>query len=99
MQVQCTYYQQYMTIVLITVACLDFPCPIGSECRVCEKTNQAYCEYSCRNNGGCPEGTLCHLDVQSCKIGECCANNITCERKLLNHSSYITTCNKLPIYL
>ena len=70
-----------MICVLIAVGCLSKQCPTGSECRICEETKQAYCEYSCAfNNGGCPEDTQCsEVAVPTCNPGQCCSQfNITC---------------------
>ena len=70
-----------MICVLITVACLSKECPSGAECERCNKTNEAYCEYSCDiDNGGCPEDSQCaQVVVPTCSPDQCCSRvNITC---------------------
>ena len=67
--------------VFKTVACLLQQCPPGTICKICDKTNEAYCEYSCAaDNGGCPEGSQCaEVNVSTCNPGQCCSPvNINC---------------------
>ena len=64
--------------VLITVVP---QCPPGSIRKICEETNEAYCEYTCAvDNGGCPDGSQCaEVAVPTCNPGQCCSRvNITC---------------------
>jgi len=68
--------------IYITVGCLNFKCPLGSECKVCDTTGSPYCEYSCAiDNGGCDQNEQCtEVDVPTCSDGECCSPvNITCQ--------------------
>ena len=70
-----------MICVLITVACLSQQCPAGAMCKICEETNETYCEYSCTvDNGGCPRTSQCaEVAVPTCNPGQCCSHvNITC---------------------
>ena len=67
-----------MICVLITV---EQHCPPGTIRRICEETNETYCEYSCDiDNGGCAEGFQCEqVKVPTCNPGQCCSRyNITC---------------------
>ena len=75
--VTCTT-QIIMICVLVTEA---LRCPPGTIRRICEETNETYCEYSCTvDNGGCPEDAQCvEVAVPTCNPGQCCSCvNITC---------------------
>ena len=62
--------KQNIICILIFIACLRHQCPTGSECRVCETTNEPYCVYSCAIvNGGCAEGQKCiEMTVPTCNL-------------------------------
>ena len=65
-----------MICVLLTVVQRS---PNKTICRICEETNEIYCEYSCTvDNGGCPRGSQCaEVDVPTCNPGQCCSHVIT----------------------
>ena len=67
---------------VVTVACLSYQCPTGSQCRMCNTTGLPYCEYSCDvDNGGCAEGLQCSQSQVTCAPNQCCSPSITCQCK------------------
>ena len=61
--------------------CLNYQCPIGSECKVCDTTGLPYCEYSCAiDNGGCRAEALCtEVPIRSPDPQECILTEINCK--------------------
>ena len=60
------------TYHFVHTACEGAVCPIGSQCRVNQTAQQAYCEGSCDlDNGGCGNDRICSLQQVTCESYPC----------------------------
>ena len=74
-------FYDHILLYTATVDCLNFQCPIGSECRVCHTTGLPYCEYSCAiDNGGCGPAARCtEVVIPSPTAEQCQSTEIKCK--------------------
>jgi len=67
------------SLVIVVIECRDIECPRGSQCKVYESTNQAYCQPSCDiDNGGCFTNQTCSLNNVTCQTPSPCPPVVQC---------------------
>ncbi|XP_065913510.1 keratin-associated protein 16-1-like [Dysidea avara] len=70
-QVQCVR-APCPPVVQCTDPCASVRCPTGSKCEVYKPTGEVFCNPSCDlDNGGCPTGQTCSLQVVQCVRAPC----------------------------